>query len=209
VKSSESINNHCNFATFGSKLSGMLKATIVQHTDELRQILELQQQNLKQHVSEEEKKEQGFVTMKFTLPMLEAMHTLAPSIIVKDRDKVIAYAIVFLPEGRRVYPAIVPLLDLVETLEWNGTPLNRYRYYIMGQICVAKEYRGRGVVKMLYDGHREAMHHEYDLIVTEISTSNHRSIKAHERIGFVSIHTYRDELDEWSVVAWDWQVASG
>ncbi|MGI8582907.1 MAG: hypothetical protein ACR2KX_11945 [Chitinophagaceae bacterium] len=36
-----------------------------------------------------------------------------------------------------------------------------------------------------------------------IKTKNYRSQKAHEKVGFITIHTYNDALDEWNVVAWD------
>lgn len=46
---------------------------------------------------------------------------------------------------------------------------------------------------------------KYELVVTEISADNHRSQKAHEKIGFKTIYTYHDAMDAWSVVVWDWR----
>jgi GNAT superfamily N-acetyltransferase len=183
----------------------MLSATIVTTTAELQQILALQQRNLKQNISEGEKKEQGFVTMQSTLPMLESIHALAPSIIVKDGDKVIGYALVLLPEGRSLYPDLDPLFQLFETLQWKDKPVSHYRFYIMGQVCVDKDYRGQGVFDLLYQTHKEYYSENYDFIITDISSSNQRSIRAHERVGFKIIHTYRDVLDEWEVVLWNWE----
>jgi RimJ/RimL family protein N-acetyltransferase len=37
--------------------------------------------------------------------------------------------------------------------------------------------------------------------VTEVSTSNTRSLRAHARVGFEVVTTYRDATDEWAVVA--------
>jgi ribosomal protein S18 acetylase RimI-like enzyme len=75
----------------------------------------------------------------------------------------------------------------------------------MGQICVDKAYRGKGLVNMLYQKHREIYSSRFDFILTEISTANIRSIKAHEKLGFQSIHTYTDAMDEWRVVIWNWK----
>jgi ribosomal protein S18 acetylase RimI-like enzyme len=75
----------------------------------------------------------------------------------------------------------------------------------MGQICVAKEFRGKGIVNMLYQKHKEMYSAQYDFILTEISTSNKRSLKAHEKIGFQFIYTYSDKMDEWNVVIWNWK----
>jgi GNAT superfamily N-acetyltransferase len=183
----------------------MIYSAIVTSTDELKQILQLQQQNLKQHISEEEKKSQGFVTMSFTLPMLQAMHELAPSVIVKDDDKVVAYAIVFLKEGRHLYPNLEPMFINLEKLSWKEKPLNCYSFYIMGQICVAKEYRGKGVFELLYRKHKETYSDKFDFVITEISITNYRSLRAHKRTGFQTIAAHKDQLDEWAVVLWNWQ----
>ena len=45
---------------------------------------------------------------------------------------------------------------------------------------------------------------DFDFIITEISASNYRSLNAHKRIGFKKINTFRDKIDEWDVVIWDW-----
>jgi len=74
----------------------------------------------------------------------------------------------------------------------------------MGQICIDKTYRGKGIFNILYQKHKELYSHKYDLLVTEISVNNPRSLRAHEKVGFKIIHTYHDALDEWAVVVWDW-----
>ncbi len=183
----------------------MLSATTVSSDAELQQIIALQFINLKQNITSEEKNEQGFVTMVFTMDMLLAMHRLAPSVIVKDANgNVVAYAIVFLKEGRAGYPGMESMFRNIEKISWNGKPFTSYNYYIMGQICIAKEVRGQGVFEMLYHKHREIYGQQFDCIVTEIATSNQRSLRAHERVGFKTISTHSDAIDDWKVVAWDW-----
>jgi RimJ/RimL family protein N-acetyltransferase len=75
----------------------------------------------------------------------------------------------------------------------------------MGQICVAKEYRGKDFVNELYEHHKKNYQSQFDLFITEISTRNHRSLRAHEKIGFETIHIHQDHLDEWAIVGWDWK----
>ena len=74
----------------------------------------------------------------------------------------------------------------------------------MGQVCIDKDYRGKGIFNILFQKHKEVYSNAYELLVTEISTKNYRSQKAHEKIGFTTIYTYSDALDEWNVVVWDW-----
>lgn len=57
-----------------------------------------------------------------------------------------------------------------------------------------------------YQHYNETFKQDYDFAITEVSTRNYRSLKAHERAGFVEIHRYTDPLsEEWSIVIWDWK----
>jgi len=91
---------------------------------------------------------------------------------------------------------------MFERLDANAEVKGR-RYYVMGQICVAKAYRGQGVFDRLYAAHREHLRHRFDACVTEISVRNPRSLRAHARVGFEELERYRDAADEWVVVIWD------
>ena len=183
----------------------MYLATTVSNSHELQQILDLQQQNLKQFITADEKQAQGFLTMQFNLPMLETLQAIAPSVIIKYNNEVVAYAMTLTLEGRKAYPDLEPMFVNFEKLQWQGKPLYAHRFYVMGQVCVAKEHRSKGLFDKLYQHHKEVYRPQYDFIITEISTSNLRSIQAHQRVGFETIATYQDSMDYWNVVVWDWR----
>jgi ribosomal protein S18 acetylase RimI-like enzyme len=182
----------------------MLNPSLVKTVDELNQILHLQQQNLPKNISDEELKSQGFVTFQHDLKILRQFHQLAPSVIVKDDDHVVAYALTVVNEARYIFPPMESMFVLLERLQWKEHPFHHYRFYEMGQICVSKDYRGKGVVEMLYHEHKKSYSHLYDLLVTKVSTKNHRSLRAHQKVGFKTITIDRDERDEWAVIVWDW-----
>jgi RimJ/RimL family protein N-acetyltransferase len=180
------------------------RVTAVQHRTELEQILILQRKNLKDEISAEEMRSQGFVTVEHDLAALEQMHALAPSIIAHQGSELVAYALTMPRECRALMPVLVPMFDLFDRLEYQGKPFNDHRYYVMGQICIDKAHRGKGLFELLYLKHRELYQQRFDFIVTEVSVRNQRSLRAHERVGFQIVHTYRDATDEWAVVLWDW-----
>src|SRR5690606_37925719 len=70
-----------------------LKPSLVSQEKELGQILELEKKNLAIHISEDEIRSDGFVTLSHNLETLQKMHQLAPSVIIKNADTVIAYAL--------------------------------------------------------------------------------------------------------------------
>ena len=186
-------------------LRTMLHVTTASNINDLQQILVLQKKNLAPNISKEEAISQGFVTVNHSEEMLVMMHKLAPSIVIKDDDIVVAYALTMLCECKNLVPELKTMFAGFDSLDWRGKRLNEYEYYVMGQICIDKAYRGRGLFELLYQKHKEVYESAFDFIITEVATRNTRSMKAHKRIGFETIHRYKDELDEWEVVVWDWK----
>lgn len=182
----------------------MVEITIAVNPDDLLQIYRLSSANLKQNLSSGEQREEGFVTWLYSIELLRQMHALAPSIIARDGNSIAAYALTALRECSSFHPDLKEMFQNLLEVNYQGKPLSSHNFYCMGQICVAKEYRGKGLVKALYQKHKEIYSHQYDFLLTEISTCNHRSLKAHQKVGFKTVHTHRDALDEWDVLVWDW-----
>jgi GNAT superfamily N-acetyltransferase len=180
-------------------------ATIVKTDDELKQIVELSHKNHRMNVSETEKLKEGFISWEYSYELLKQMHDLHPGIIVKDDDTLAGYALVAFKEAKTFHKDLATMINKLEAIIYINKRLADYRYYVMGQVCVDKDYRGKGVFDMLYQHHKTVFKDMFDFVVTEISVSNHRSIRAHEKVGFKTIYSYKDAMDEWNVVLWDWQ----
>ncbi len=174
-----------------------MDARPVQAEGELVQILELQEQNLAPNLPPGDVASQGFVTVQHTLPVLQRMHALSPSMVAMEGDALAGYALVMPVECREFVPLLVPMFERLDALGVR-------RFYVMGQVCIGKEWRGRGVFDLLYQTHRRHLRAAFDCVVTEVSTRNTRSMRAHERVGFKLLERYRDATDEWALVRWDW-----
>ncbi|MBB5285153.1 RimJ/RimL family protein N-acetyltransferase [Rhabdobacter roseus] len=181
-----------------------LQLTHAQTDDDLRQILALQQKNLRTELSAEARQQQGFVTVRHTWEQLRLMHSLTPQVMAKDGDEVVAFALAMLPTMGTLIPDLQPMFALMDEVLWQESTLAQRRYYVMGQVCVDERWRGQGVFDQLYQKHKDLYYPHYDLLVTEISTANVRSQRAHERVGFRTIHRHRDHVDDWNVVVWAW-----
>ena len=180
-------------------------ATIVTNNEELEQIVELSHKNLRINISSQEQIKNGFITWNYSIELLQQMNALCPHVIVKNNDIVIGYALVALKEASRFHPDLKTMILYLEGITYNNKKLSCYKYYVMGQICIDRDYRGKGIFEMLYRQHKKLFQKNYDFVITEISTSNTRSLRAHEKVGFKTIYTYKDTLDEWNVVLWSWE----
>jgi ribosomal protein S18 acetylase RimI-like enzyme len=172
-----------------------MQADVLAEAD-LDALIALQRNNHRDVVGRDAARSQGFVTVVHTKETLRAMNALLPSIVCREGDAVVGYALSMAPACRTLLPILAPMFAVLDTLSLG-------RFYVMGQICVAEEHRGRGVVDLLYREHRARFAVDHDRVVTEIATRNVRSMRAHARVGFRPIHVYRDDVDEWAIVAWD------
>ena len=71
----------------------MVQLSLSQSTADLEGILSLQLENLSTRLSQEEKNEQGFVTIQHNLEQLQAMHAIAPHVLAKENDQVVGYVL--------------------------------------------------------------------------------------------------------------------
>ncbi len=177
--------------------------TTVSNLSEVQQILDLQAQNLVSALSAETMAGQGFVTVRHDPAVLQHMNEVAPAVIAKAGDRVVGYALVMPREFAADVPVLLPMFEMLNGLSWKGILLrDNPRWFVMGQICVAEDYRGMGVFDGLYLKMKEVYKPEYDFTVTEVAERNTRSMRAHERAGFQTLHVYPDETtgETWRVV---------
>jgi predicted GNAT superfamily acetyltransferase len=167
--------------------------------DELEQIRTLQLQNSSQNITSEEKLQEGFVTVQHTVALLEQMNSACAHIIAKDNGIVVGFALVMLSSFRNKIEVLIPLFERID-----GLVLKDETFVVMGQICVAKNYRKQGIFRGLYHFYREELQNEFDYLITEVAAINLRSMQAHEAIGFKTIDNYEEDGIVWNIIAWDW-----
>ncbi len=179
----------------------------VSSADEVQQILDLQATNHYSAVSDLVAASQGFVTVRHDPEVLQRMNQAYPSIIARVDGRVVGYCLVMLREFAAEVPVLAPMFAMLEGLSWEGQALECWRWFVMGQICVAEAYRGQGVFDGMYQALREVCRGDFDLVITEIARRNGRSINAHRRVGFTTMHTYPDDTtgEVWDVVALDFR----
>lgn len=170
--------------------------------NELHQILSLQRENHASSLSESRASIDGFVTVMHSFQLLKEMNEVAPQVIAKDGERVIGYALVMLRSFAGMIPVLQPMFDLLAMIKYGKRCITDYSFYVMGQICIDNSYRGSGVFDALYQKHKEIHRDAFDLCVTSVSTRNKRSMRAHKRVGFREVNTFRDATDEWCILAW-------
>ncbi|WP_420320630.1 GNAT family N-acetyltransferase [Flagellimonas sp.] len=162
----------------------------------LEQILELQQQNLYKNLTAKEKELEGFLTVEHTLSILKEMNDACGHIIALDNEKVVAYALCMHPMFAESIEVLKPMFH-----EINKVVKDKGNYMVMGQICIAKSHRGRGIFRRLYKTMKEKLPPGFDTIITEVDTKNQRSVNAHKAVGFTELKKYSSDGKDWLLIS--------
>ncbi len=180
--------------------------TTSQTDQDLIQILALQKKNLAQALSSEEINREGFVTVHHSFEGLQKMNSYEQSVIAKENDVVVAYLLAMTQQSKYDIPILAPMFEVFNEVIYRGKKISEFHYLVVGQVCVAKEFRGKGILDECYREYKTRFDKKYEFAITEIAQQNIRSMKAHERIGFSTIHQYRESNGtDWNIVLWDWR----
>lgn len=172
---------------------------------ELQGILDLQEANLRVNIDADTAASQGFLTAKYTMAYMKVMHAASPSIIAKEGDRVVGYALVATEEVRDGHDLVADLFNVIDTKTYKGQLLKEVNYVVVGQLCVGEGYRGQGLVKRLYDHFRDCLSSQYEYLITDVAQANTRSLNAHKKSGFQVIDTLIYAGIGWDIVLWDWR----
>jgi len=180
--------------------------TIKRVTDfaELEGIRKLQEENLRKYLSDEVAAKEGFVTAEYSIEFLKLMHESCASIIAKDNGELVGYALVSVKSIGHHHPLLAELFNAIETLHYKNKLLKECNYVVVGQLCVAKNYRGIGLAQQMYQQFKNALAEEFDYCITDVASNNQRSLKAHIKTGFEIIDSVNYGGIGWDIVLWDW-----
>lgn len=142
------------------------------------------------------RKKEGFVTVCHTYDMLYRMNKICPHIIAKEGEKVVGYALCMHPKFANEIEVLEPMFTEIASLLSKASS-----YIVMGQICIARNYRKKGIFRKLYEAMKIFVGPEFSWIITEVDSKNTRSLNAHYAIGFTNLKTYRSGGQDWKLIA--------
>jgi hypothetical protein len=148
---------------------------------------------------------EGFLTAEYSIDFLIQMHQTEPSIIAKDGDKVVGYALATTKSVGHHHPLLASLFDAIDSKKINNLPLIDTNYIVVGQLCVGKAYRGQQLSQKIYAFFQKELSDIYQFCITDVDEKNHRSLKAHLKAGFFVLDILEYGGDKWNMVAWDWR----
>lgn len=118
----------------------------------------------------------------------------------------VGYLLAMTKNSQSAIPVLIPMFEVFNKILYNNKLVADQTFIVVGQVCIDKDYRGKGLLDKAYQAYKIIFKNKYDFAITEIAATNKRSLNAHKRIGFTDVHHYTDSNNiEWRIVIWEWR----
>ena len=151
--------------------------------------------------------ENGFVTTPFTPTLIEQIIQMDGLFVAEDKGQIIAYVYA----GSWAYFQQWPIFDFMiarfPSLQFNKQLITVENSFQYGPICIATDYRGKGVLQKIFEEMRIAFASKYSISITFINAINKRSTKAHvEKLGWEIIDKFTFNNNQYLGLAYNMEV---
>jgi hypothetical protein len=141
-------------------------------------ILRLQSANYIANLSEEERKT-GFLSAEFTPEQTAQIAEDLGTIVAVIDDQIVGFVCAFRNEFETGSPVIAKMLASYDRMIFEGRALSSFRSYIYGPVCIALEFRGRGLLRGLFEAQKNNLAGQFEIGVAFVSRNNPHSLQAH------------------------------
>lgn len=141
-------------------------------------IIELQNVNTPDQLSEEEKK-QGFIVSSMTEHTLDAINKNLGVLVAIEEGNLAGFVCLTTTDPIPDHPVVKAMYESFPQQSFNHKPLAEYRIFLYGPVLVNQKWRGQGVVKKLFYAVKDFTENQYDLGAAFINDKNLHSLAVH------------------------------
>jgi hypothetical protein len=141
-------------------------------------ILRLQSANYIGNLSEGERGE-GFLSAEFSQEQIEQIASELGIVIAVDAGIVAGYLCAFRNQFNHGSPVLTKMFECYDRLRFQEKPLHSWNTYVYGPVCIDRMYRGRGLLKGLYEAQKRGLTGRFEVGVAFVSRDNPHSLRAH------------------------------
>jgi hypothetical protein len=163
-------------------------------------IFSLQEKYLFGNLSQEQRLD-GFVTTPFTLEQIENVIKENELFVGVDQRNIAAYTFTGSWDFFSQWPIFPYMNSRFPYLQFKGSKLTLNNSFEYGPVCIAMEYRGQGLLSLLFEEMRKELVRKYPIAVTFINKLNTRSFNAHvNKLNWTVIDEFRyNDKDYWGL----------
>lgn len=181
----------------------MITTRIATITD-IQGVNALQELYLYHNLNDEERKE-GFVTTPFTTEQIESAIKEKGLFIAEDeQNKIVAYVFGASWEFFSQWEIFNFMVSRFPQLSFEGKEITTSNSFQYGPVCIDKEYRGTGLLSLLFEEMRIELFKRFPISITFINKKNVVSEKAHtKKLGWKIIDEFEFNSNSYIAVGYE------
>lgn len=171
---------------------------------DLLQIKRLQEENHFKALTEEEKEIWGFVSLETDIDALRDIYKDPGILVALKNSRIVGYEMPLTVQKIKKMPLFNQFIERVLNIRHKDKKLAEYRIIMEGQICIDKNHRGKGLAENMHNEFMNMIKGKYDLIFTDVSRQNPRSLHVHiNKLGFKIADEYNEDGRDWCILIQD------
>jgi len=143
-------------------------------------ILRLQSANHIRNLTPDERR-LGFLSAEFSPTQISAIAADLGITVAATGEEMAGFLCAFRREFEHGSPVIAKMLDAYDRVRFGDRTLAAFKSYIYGPVCIASEFRGKGLLRGLYDAQLKELAGRFEVGVAFVSRDNPHSLSAHTR----------------------------
>ncbi|WP_431222714.1 N-acetyltransferase family protein [Serratia sp. L9] len=163
-------------------------------------ILTLQAQNTPEQLTVEQR-QQGFIVSQMNEKQLSSINN-GLGILIAVEDEQLAGFVCLMPADAQPRPSVVDaMLHALSTQSFDGQPLSQQRLFLYGPVCLSAEWRGKGVLRQLFDAVKERTRNDFDVGALFVNEDNPHSLAAHVNgLGMTALTRFRCHDESYQLI---------
>ena len=146
------------------------------------QIVMMQNENLNTVLTAEEKASGGFLSVPLKAEDFQVMNKEIAVVVASSGKEVVAYHCASSCQYYQSVPLCACMMERFANVLYEGKPLVHYTCFVVGPMCIAKNYRGKGIYLKLWQELTKHISAGLEMAVGPASEANPRALHAHTQI---------------------------
>ncbi len=158
-------------------------------------MVRLMQANQKGELSEEERRQGGYLSASFTEAQIAEFAAKVPLVVARDGDDVVGFAVLMRTDGADHPPLERDMIATFPRARFAGRALDRYGSVVSwGPVCVDRRKRGAGLLRRMHAKALATLAGRFEVGVSLVADGNPRSLHAHvDGLGMENVGTFESD----------------
>lgn len=164
-------------------------------------ILALQAKNTLENLNDLQR-QQGFIVSEMNEAQLATLNADLGILIAEQNGELAGFVCLARPNMQPRPPVVDAMMSALPHHYFADTLITKQQLFLYGPVCLASEWRGKGVLKRLFNAVKTHTRDQFDVGVLFINQNNPHSLMAHVKgLGMTILGEFSSQGDHYQLLA--------